>query len=55
MTYTRPEQKILIIGAGPAGLALAQLLRKKGIVFELFERDKSLESRAGGWSLALGE
>ena len=43
--------KVLIVGAGVAGLALAQILRKHNIGFEIYERD----DRSGGqrWSIAL--
>ncbi|KAK5693239.1 hypothetical protein LTR17_025188 [Elasticomyces elasticus] len=45
--------KVLIIGAGISGLALAQILRKNGILFEVFERDDG--TRMQGWSLGLDE
>jgi 2-polyprenyl-6-methoxyphenol hydroxylase-like FAD-dependent oxidoreductase len=44
---------VLIIGAGLGGLTLAQALRKKGISFEIFERDSSVDSRFQGWAIAL--
>ncbi|KAI1338678.1 hypothetical protein F5Y15DRAFT_386605 [Xylariaceae sp. FL0016] len=44
---------VLIVGAGLGGLTLAQVLRKKGVTFEIFERDASEASRAQGWSLAI--
>ncbi|TKA63947.1 hypothetical protein B0A55_12957 [Friedmanniomyces simplex] len=43
--------KVLIIGAGVAGLALAQILRKRGLAFEVFERDDG--ARNQGWSVGL--
>lgn len=43
-----PEPKVLIIGAGPAGAFLAQILRGKGIAFEIFERETDLHERKGG-------
>lgn len=43
--------KVLIVGAGVAGLALAQILRKHHIKFEIYERDDG--SRGQGWSIAL--
>ncbi|OAP56446.1 hypothetical protein AYL99_09625 [Fonsecaea erecta] len=50
MTVLGNGSVILIAGAGPAGLALAQMLRKGGVRFEIFERD---ESRPQGWSVGL--
>lgn len=44
---------ILIAGAGPAGLALAQQLRKRGVPFRIFDRDHSLDTRGQGWAVAL--
>ncbi len=44
---------ILIIGAGIGGLFLAQFLRKKGVSFEIFERDESASARGQGWALGL--
>lgn len=44
---------VLILGAGLGGLTLAQSLRKRGVSFEIFERDANLQSRAGGWAIAL--
>lgn len=44
--------KVLIIGAGPAGAFLAQILRGKGIAFDIFERETDLhEQKGGGFSL----
>lgn len=43
--------KVLIIGAGVAGLSLAQILRKEGILSEIFERDDG--TRTQGWTIAL--
>ncbi|KAF9887223.1 hypothetical protein FE257_010477 [Aspergillus nanangensis] len=48
-----PELKVLIIGAGIAGLSLAQILRKAGIAFEIFERDNG--HRSQGWCISLGQ
>ncbi|KEF59865.1 uncharacterized protein A1O9_04713 [Exophiala aquamarina CBS 119918] len=46
-----PYPHVLIIGAGLGGPALAQMLRKRGISFEIFERDAGPNSRFQGWSL----
>ena len=51
MARLNHESKVLIIGAGVSGLALAQILRKNGIIFEIFERDNG--TRNQGWSLGL--
>ncbi|KAI1331017.1 putative monooxygenase [Xylariaceae sp. FL0255] len=40
---------VLIAGAGIGGLALAQALRKRGISYEIFERDQSSSERRAGW------
>ncbi|KAI9154779.1 FAD/NAD(P)-binding domain-containing protein [Paramyrothecium foliicola] len=47
------NKKVLIVGAGPGGLLLAQFLRGQGIPYEIFERDEKLDSRAQGWAVAL--
>ncbi|KAI8711024.1 Fad binding domain protein [Fusarium sp. LHS14.1] len=44
---------VLIVGAGLGGLTLAQTLRKQGISFEIFDRDKSSDGRFQGWAIAL--
>ena len=44
---------VLIVGAGLAGLALAQALRKQGITFEIYERDANVHARFQGWAIAL--
>ncbi|KAF3005594.1 hypothetical protein E8E13_000521 [Curvularia kusanoi] len=44
---------VLILGAGLGGLALAQALRKKGITFQVFERDRDPHARPQGWAIAL--
>ncbi|KAK1830946.1 FAD-dependent urate hydroxylase [Podospora conica] len=46
-------QKVLIIGAGIAGLTLAQCLRKHNIPFTIYERDASPTSRDQGFALGL--
>lgn len=47
--------KTLIVGAGPGGLALAQMLRAQGKPYEIFERDAHPEARQQGWAVALVE
>ncbi|CAO3670707.1 unnamed protein product [Rhizopus stolonifer] len=42
--------KVLIVGAGPAGLTLANALKNQGISFTVFERDEQSDSRKQGWS-----
>ncbi|KAF7195140.1 Dual O-methyltransferase/FAD-dependent monooxygenase CTB3 [Pseudocercospora fuligena] len=49
------NQKILIVGGGLAGLALAQCLRKNNIDFEVFERDAEPQARSQGWAILLRE
>ena len=51
MVALNKDVKVLIIGSGVAGLCLAQILRKKGIAYEIFERDDG--SRSQGWAIAL--
>jgi len=55
MPASRIPEKVLIIGAGPGGLALAQILRKHGVEYEIFERDESQRGRKQGWAVALIE
>lgn len=47
--------KVLIIGAGLGGLALAQVLHNHCVSFELFERDEAPSARKQGWAVALIE
>lgn len=44
---------VLIIGAGPSGLLLAQSLRRRGVPFRIFERDADFTTRGVGWGLTL--
>lgn len=50
---SKPYPHVLIAGAGLSGLTLAQILRKNGVSYEIFERDKSADARAQGWAIAL--
>ncbi|KAK5637075.1 hypothetical protein RRF57_012787 [Xylaria bambusicola] len=47
MTLDSQKPHVLIVGAGLAGLSLAQCLRKQGVSFEIFDGDKDLVSRHG--------
>ncbi|KAI0378040.1 FAD/NAD(P)-binding domain-containing protein [Hypomontagnella monticulosa] len=49
----RYKPKVLIVGAGLGGLTLAQIFRKNGVSFEIFERDEHEVVRAQGWSLTM--
>ncbi|EAT81400.1 hypothetical protein SNOG_10901 [Parastagonospora nodorum SN15] len=44
---------VLIVGAGLGGLSLAQNLRKRGISFEIFERESEANARWQGWAITL--
>jgi 2-polyprenyl-6-methoxyphenol hydroxylase-like FAD-dependent oxidoreductase len=50
---TTKTPHVLILGAGLGGLTLAQSLRKKGITFQVFERDSDPHARPQGWAIAL--
>ena len=45
--------KVLIVGAGMGGLALAQALRKQRVPFEIFEREAGPYDRSQGWAIGL--
>lgn len=53
--HSTTEFKVLIVGAGPAGLALSQLLLEAGISCEVFERDTAIKMRGQGWAVSLKE
>lgn len=50
-----PETKILIIGGGLAGLALAQFLLQHNIPFHLYERDVATSLRSQGYRIRISE
>ncbi|KAG2225338.1 hypothetical protein INT45_005582 [Circinella minor] len=47
------KENVIIIGAGLAGLALANVLKHQGVSYKIFERDASPEDRTQGWSLSM--
>lgn len=55
MAQADDSNKVLIVGAGPGGLVLAQILRRHIIPFEIFERDVERNTRSQGWAVALVE
>jgi 2-polyprenyl-6-methoxyphenol hydroxylase-like FAD-dependent oxidoreductase len=46
-------RSVLVVGAGPAGLALARLLQLRGVSVAVLERDESATARPQGGSLDL--
>ncbi|KAF7726138.1 hypothetical protein EC973_009030 [Apophysomyces ossiformis] len=47
------DKPVIIIGAGVAGLSLAQVLQHKGVPFKVFERDPGSDYRSQGRSMSL--
>lgn len=47
------KMHVLILGAGPGGLTVAQCLRKQGISYEIFDRDESEDARFQGWAIGM--
>ncbi|KAH6389363.1 hypothetical protein HBI60_189480 [Parastagonospora nodorum] len=50
---SNPKMHVLLVGAGLDGLSLAQNLRKRGISFEIFERESEANARWQGWAITL--
>ncbi|KAL2802741.1 FAD/NAD(P)-binding domain-containing protein [Aspergillus granulosus] len=48
-----PRRKVLVIGAGSTGLALAQGLKQKRIPFTVYEKDASPQARERNWTFGL--
>ncbi|KAH7018073.1 uncharacterized protein B0I36DRAFT_435462 [Microdochium trichocladiopsis] len=53
MHSTAKTPHVLILGAGLGGLTFAQSLRKKGLSYQVFERDSDPHVRPQGWAIAL--
>lgn len=47
------DKKVVIIGAGPVGLTIANLLQQKGANVTVYERDKNSQARIWGGTLDL--
>ncbi|KAK3681666.1 hypothetical protein B0T22DRAFT_522863 [Podospora appendiculata] len=47
------EHHVLVIGAGITGLLIAQGLKKAGIKFSIFEKEKSMNYRSNEWTMAI--
>ncbi|WP_163572288.1 NAD(P)-binding protein [Fodinicola feengrottensis] len=48
-------RRVLVIGAGLGGLAVAQGLRKAGIDVQVYEKDTDIEARWQGYRIGLRE
>ncbi|KAB5575398.1 hypothetical protein GE09DRAFT_1091864 [Coniochaeta sp. 2T2.1] len=48
-----PRGKVLVIGAGSTGLALAQGLKRKRIPFTIYEKEASPQARDRNWTFGL--
>src|SRR5262249_36857250 len=55
MTARGTDLSIAIVGAGLAGLCLAQSLRREGLDIHIFERDPSPHVRRQGYRITLDE
>ncbi|KAJ5609841.1 hypothetical protein N7528_009107 [Penicillium herquei] len=44
---------VVIVGAGIVGLTIGQALKKRGIPFEIYERDATPTARGQGWAITL--
>ncbi|KAK8052961.1 FAD-dependent monooxygenase cctM [Apiospora saccharicola] len=53
MSTNGSSPHVLILGAGLGGLALAQALRKRGVSYEIFERDTHDTERRQGWTVSV--
>ena len=47
------DNKVLIVGGGLGGLALANVLKHQGVPYKVFERDGSPDNRSQGFSLSV--
>ncbi|KAI9252339.1 hypothetical protein BDA99DRAFT_520776 [Phascolomyces articulosus] len=50
---TIKNDSVIIIGAGVAGLALANILKYQGVPYKVFERDPTSDDRTQGWSISI--
>jgi len=52
-SLSKPSKPVIIIGAGVAGLTLAQGCREAGIPFEIYEQLELSSTRSEGWAFSL--